>query len=137
MTLFKLSSSLLLLSCAILAQAKVTQQDVSGLANIWVLNSSDWRTASPKQKVGCLDNNGRFTNSTDDDCGVFTKLVDYPYTISSKTGNCTFTDENTERNTDSHYGQNDHAWSCNASYIANVYDGLYTIVSRPPSSSPF
>jgi hypothetical protein len=125
--------------------AQVTQDDLLGPGEIWVLDSDDWRTANPSQKVGCLSNSGRFINPKDKndatdlasseqdkgskECGVFEKLTEYPYTISSREGNCTFNDQSTERNTDSHYGKNDHAWSCNPKYVADVYDGLYTVVS--------
>lgn len=135
---FNTLTSLLLLSSALIAHAKVTQQDFTGIGNIFVLNSSDWRTASPDQKVGCLDNNGRFIkDESKSDCGTFTRLDDYPYTLSSTKGNCTFNDENTEKNTDSYYGKRDHAWTCNATYKAVIYDELYTIVRQFPISSSF
>lgn len=128
-----LTSSLLLLtslSSIPLAQGAVTQYDITGLGQIWVLESDDWRTGNPNQKVGCLSDSGRFINPEDDsECGTFRKLTDYPYTMHSKEGNCTFYDETKERNTDSIYGSQDHAWSCDASLYADVYDGLYTIVS--------
>ncbi|KAF2471171.1 uncharacterized protein BDR25DRAFT_223245 [Lindgomyces ingoldianus] len=129
MTLFKfLISSIAISSRAILAQAKVTQDDFTGIGHILVLNSSDYRTASPKQIVGCLDDSGQIMQEKSlDDCGTFARLNEYPYTLSSKAGNCSFNDKNTAANTDSYYGKNDHAWSCNATYIANIYDELYTI----------
>ncbi|KAF2878470.1 hypothetical protein BDV95DRAFT_479776 [Massariosphaeria phaeospora] len=125
--------SLVLFSSALLSQAQeITQQDFSGSGHIHVLNSSDWRTGNPNQKVGCLDNDGRFVadNSTSN-CGVFTRLSVYPYSMSTKKGNCTFQDENTVTNTDSYYGKNDHAWTCNSTYVANINDDLYTIDGFP------
>jgi len=133
MTRLSLFTSSLLFSSILplLAHAgPVTQDDITGPGEIWVLEASDWQTASPKQKVGCLTDSGRFISSNHEGkskCGVFEMLTDYPYTFSSKAGNCSFNDEKTERNTDSVYGKWDHAWSCNAWYEGDVYDGLYTI----------
>jgi hypothetical protein len=56
-------------------------------------------------------------------------LNTYPYTLSTKEGNCTFVDQSQEKNTDSHYGANDHAFNCNPTYESVIYDQLYTIVS--------
>ncbi|KAF2651673.1 hypothetical protein K491DRAFT_770421 [Lophiostoma macrostomum CBS 122681] len=121
-----------LLSSALCARAAVTQADFTGVGNIFVLNSSDWRTATPDSTVGCLDDNGWFINYEDKkECGTFSRLDNYPYTLSSKSGNCTFTNQHTPANTDSHYGQSDHAWSCTSSYTADVYDELYTIDGFP------
>ena len=132
MSFFNFFTGVFLLSSSILVQAGVTQKDFSGVGHIFVLNSSDWKTASPEQKVGCLDNDGRFINEKSlEECGTYYRLNDYPYTLSSKEGNCTFDDENTVANTDSYYGKRDHAWTCNATYTAVIYDELYTIVSRP------
>lgn len=110
----------------------VTQDDITGPGEIWVVESSDWQTANANQKVGCLTDTGRFISSDhtgESKCGVFEMLTDYPYTFSSKAGNCSFNDAKTETNKDSVYGKYDHAWSCNAWYAGDVYDGLYTIVS--------
>jgi hypothetical protein len=117
------------------ANASITQKDFTGIGNIFVLNSTDWRTASPTaDKVGCLSENGKFIASKDKAaCGTFTRLNTFPYTLSSKKGNCTFNDESQERNTDSMYGKSDHAWNCNATYVSSIYDQLYTIVSQPVS----
>jgi hypothetical protein len=129
MSLLHFCTSLFILTTALLARAGVTQQDFTGVGHIFVLNSSDWRTANPEQKVGCLDNSGRFMAAKSEaDCGTFVRLDDYPWTLSSKEGNCTFNDESTEKNTDSYYGKNDHAWTCNTSYTAGIYDELYTVV---------
>lgn len=121
-----------LLSSALLARAGgIAQKDFSGIGNIFVLNSSDWPSATPDQKVGCLDDNGKFINPDDEeDCGVFTRLANYPYTLSTKKGNCTFDDATQEKNTDSWYGKSDNAWNCNGTHKAVIYDELYTIVSR-------
>ncbi|KAF2744324.1 hypothetical protein M011DRAFT_408727 [Sporormia fimetaria CBS 119925] len=118
----------LALSSPIVAQATVTQASLSGLGQIWVLESDDWRTGNPSQRVGCLTNKGRFVNTENEkECGVFEKLTDYPYTIESTEGNCTFNDEKSERNRDSYYGKMDHAWTCHLGVVADVYDGLYTV----------
>ncbi|KAF2183878.1 hypothetical protein K469DRAFT_689629 [Zopfia rhizophila CBS 207.26] len=119
---------LVLSAFVVLAQAKITQDDFTGVGHILVLNSSNWKTAKPEQKVGCLDNDGRVIKEKSlDECGTFVRLNDYPYTLSSKEGNCTFSDERTVPNTDSYYGKRDHAWTCNATYSAIIYDELYTI----------
>lgn len=113
------------------ADASITQSDFTGIGNIFVLNSSDWRSASPStDEVGCLSEDGKFVASNDRAaCGIFSRKSTFPYTLSTKKGNCTFNDESQERNTDSMYGKSDHAWNCNATYESNIYDQLYTIVS--------
>ena len=109
------------------------QKDFTGIGNIFVLNSSDWRTAHPSDKVGCLNGRGFFINpKSEKECGVFSRLATYPYTLSSQDGNCTFSDETRERNTDSWYGKSDTAWSCLKPFEAVIYDELYTIVRHPP-----
>ena len=132
-----LLTTLLLLSTPLLSTAQVTQNDFTGIGQILVLNSSDWRKVDPaKDKVGCLADNGGFINPKDTkECGIFTPLKVYPYTLSSRAGNCTFEDQSTERNTDSIYGTMDHAWSCKAGYVAEVYDGFYTLVRSTAFSS--
>lgn len=108
------------------------QKDFTGIGNIFVLDSSDWRTASPSDKVGCLDSQGSFINpKSDKECGVFSRLAQYPYTLSSHDGNCTFNDETQPRNVDSHYGKQDNAWNCLAPFAAQIYDELYTINGFP------
>ncbi|OAL55266.1 hypothetical protein IQ07DRAFT_594992 [Pyrenochaeta sp. DS3sAY3a] len=115
-----------------LAHAGIQQKDFTGLGRIYVLQSEDWRTATPEQKLGCLSTQGRFIkDSSPEDCGVFARLEDYPYTLSTKAGNCTFDDETQERNTDSVYGQQDNAWSCKQGYKSEIYDELYTITGFP------
>ncbi|KAF1844865.1 uncharacterized protein K460DRAFT_99827 [Cucurbitaria berberidis CBS 394.84] len=128
-----LTSLLVLLSFArSFAHAGVLQGDFTGIGHIYVLKSSDWRTASPKSKVGCLDNHGKFVkDDKKDDCGVFSRLNEFPYTLSSKVGNCTFDDETQEKNSDSHYGQMDYAWNCNKGHKSDIYDELYTIDGFP------
>jgi hypothetical protein len=123
---------LLLLTSALLVHASVNQGDFIGRGHIAVLQSEDWRTATPKMKVGCLNNRGRLIalNSTQE-CGTFSRLNDYPWTLSTKHGNCTFDDPSMERNMDSQYGRSDFAWNCNKTHQAEIYDELYTIVSHP------
>jgi hypothetical protein len=116
--------------------AQITQKNFTGIGNIHVLNSSDWRTASPDLKVGCLDDKGKFISpKSDEDCGVFSRLDDYPYTLSSKHGNCTFNDETQEKNSDSYYGSNDRAWNCLKPFAVGIYDELYTVVSNASLSN--
>ncbi|KAJ4357082.1 hypothetical protein N0V95_002820 [Ascochyta clinopodiicola] len=118
---------------ALTANAAITQANFTGIGNIYVLKSEDWRTASPtKDQIGCLSDNGKLVVATSKAaCGTFTRLDDYPYTLSTKKGNCTFNDESQERNTDSIYGGSDHAWNCNATISSDIYDDLYTIDGFP------
>lgn len=127
-----LSSILAILVLALSADAGITQKDFTGIGNIHVLNSSDWRTASPTaDKIGCLSEDGKLIATNDKKaCGTFTRLDVFPHTLSTTKGNCTFNDASQERNTDSQYGQLDHAWNCNATYVSDIYDQLYTIVSK-------
>lgn len=91
--------------------AGVTQDDFSGIGNVLVLNSSDWRTLTPKDQVGCLDVYGKLISPDDttQDCGVFSRMQDYLYALSSNKGNCTFNDALQETNSDSYCGKSDHA----------------------------
>lgn len=119
---------------ALCAHASIMQKDYTGSGNIFVLNSSDWRTASPtNDRVGCLNEHGKLIPARPKSaCGTFTRSDAFPYTLSTKKGNCTFNDESQERNTDSKYGAGDFAWNCNATYVSSIYDQLYTIVSTTP-----
>ena len=112
------------------ACAQDVQKEFTGIGNIFVLNSSDWRVADPvADKVGCLDNKGSFISpKSDADCAVFSRLAAYPYTLSTQDGNCTFQDETQERNTDSIYGKQDHSWNCLTPFQSQIYDELYTVV---------
>ncbi|KAF2128873.1 hypothetical protein P153DRAFT_292137 [Dothidotthia symphoricarpi CBS 119687] len=115
-------------SLALVAHAAITQADFTGIGHIQVLASDDWSTATPNDTVGCLDTYGKFIASNNtDDCGVFSRLDTYPYTLSTAAGNCTFNDESQETNDDSYYGKTDHAWNCNETYESVIYDELYTI----------
>jgi hypothetical protein len=124
----RLFSSLLILASALAAHAGISQIDFTGTGRIYVLESDNWTNATPKQKVGCLDNHGRFVSESPHSCGTFERLNDYPYTLSSKHGNCTFEDPTQEHNTDSVYGHMDNAWSCKEDVKTEIYDELYTIV---------
>lgn len=130
--MFKLLAPLTLLALALGAQAGITQKDFTGIGRIAVIASSDWATANPKSKVGCLSTRGRLvTEDSREGCGVFSRLDDYPYTLSTKAGNCSFSDESQEKNTDSYYGKSDLAWSCVKGYKTEIYDELYTIDGFP------
>lgn len=126
-----LISALAFFMLAFNANAGITQKDFTGIGNIHVLNSSDWRTASPTaDKIGCLNERGKLISAKNQAaCGIFSRSDVFPYTLSTRKGNCTFDDASQERNTDSKYGASDHAWNCNATYEATIYDQLYTIVS--------
>jgi hypothetical protein len=131
----RLFSTLLVLTSALLAHAGIQASDFTGIGHIHVLKSDDWSTATPDAKVGCLNDHGQFVSSNSAECGTFSKLGVYPYTLSTKHGNCTFRDETQERNTDSHYGANDYAWHCEDDLKTDIYDQLYTVVSLSHSHS--
>ncbi|KAL1602424.1 hypothetical protein SLS60_005840 [Paraconiothyrium brasiliense] len=124
-------TSVLAFATAALAQG-ITQANFTGMGTIDVWNSSDWREATTADKVGCLDTHGKFiTPSNDSACAVFTRINTYPYTLSTTSGNCTFSDESQEINSDSIYGKSDHAWNCLKPFTADIYDELYTINGFP------
>jgi hypothetical protein len=124
-------STLLLLSSALLAHAGIQQKDFTGTGHIFVLESEDWSKATPKNTIGCLNDAGKLVHvKTSKGCGIFSRLDDYPWTLSSRKGNCTFDDITQPRNADSIYGRSDYAWSCTIRK-PDIYDQLYTIVCIP------
>lgn len=125
----------LVLASALLAHAGIQQIDFTGVGHIYVLESEDWGSATPKQTVGCLNEDGKFVNDKTSECGTFARQSEYPYTLSSKQGNCTFQDDSQARNTESKYGGLDYAWNCQQEHKAEIYDQLYTIVSLQPCIS--
>lgn len=126
-----LLGTLAVFALALCSHAGITQKDFTGLGNIYVLESENWSTASPTEdRIGCLSEQGKLIPTKGKaPCGVFTRKESYPYTLSTKKGNCTFNDESQERNTDSVYGRMDFALNCNATYESVIYDQFYTIVS--------
>ncbi|KAJ4348777.1 uncharacterized protein N0V89_010155 [Didymosphaeria variabile] len=126
--MLKFTSILALATTATALAQGITQANFTGTGTIHVWNSSDWRDSTPADKVGCLDASGKFINPLNDSaCAVFTRISAYPYTLSAEGGNCTFSDESQEKNTDSIYGKSDHAWNCFKPFTAGIYDELYTI----------
>ncbi|KAL6702873.1 hypothetical protein ACN47E_000835 [Coniothyrium glycines] len=112
--------------------AGILQKDFTGIGHIHVWASADWRTATPDSKVGCLNKHGKFVkDESKDSCAVFERLDQFPYTLSSSIGNCTFDDETQEKNTDSVYGAIDNAWNCKKKWTSTIYDELYTIDGFP------
>lgn len=111
-----------------LAQAGISAIDFQGTARLRVLKSNNWQTASPKQTIGCISDKGTFVANDDKACGVFTRLNSFPYTISSRLGNCTFEDSTQQRNTDSAFGQSDFAYTCSEGHVADIYDQFFTMV---------
>ncbi|KAK3385890.1 hypothetical protein B0H63DRAFT_188924 [Podospora didyma] len=88
---------------------QITARDFSGQGQIHVLNSSSLAYATPLDRIGCLDEHGVVTVR---DCATFTTMDKYPHTISSRVGACTFRDTNAPTNSDSVYGKDSHAWTC-------------------------
>ncbi|KAJ4369658.1 hypothetical protein N0V83_005420 [Neocucurbitaria cava] len=109
-------TTLLTLSSLLLStHAGILQKDFTGTGHIYVLQSSDWPTASPKQKVGCLSDAGRFVkDDSQDACGVFSRLDDFPRRIRIVI-----------------MGKGDNAWSCVQGHQSDIYDELYTIDGFP------
>lgn len=129
--MYKSISTLFILALAKFASAGVKDTDFVGSGKIAVLATENWQYVSPiKDRVGCLNSHGKLIkNDGDEACGVFTRLDNFPYTLSTKEGNCTFEDQSQEKNTDSVYGTLDNAYNCNATYVSDIYDSMYTIVS--------
>ncbi|EAQ90342.1 predicted protein [Chaetomium globosum CBS 148.51] len=97
-----------------------------GRAQIQVLNSTDVRTASLSDRVGCLNARGELTLN---DCAVFTRSETPTHTLFTSAGNCTFQNPNMPRNTDSIYGQNSHAFFCGEADW-DQYDEYYYTIGR-------
>lgn len=130
--LARLRTTVLLLAASMATRAVangIQQSDFSGIGHIYVLKSDNWKSATPESVVGCLDTDGKFVaeKSTSHECADFSRLEDFPWTLSTERGNCTFEDAKQEKNTDSYYGKGDHAWSC-GERVTDIYDELYTIV---------
>ncbi|KAI1370506.1 hypothetical protein F4677DRAFT_350829 [Hypoxylon crocopeplum] len=111
------------LLAAVTAVAAVAQ-DFSGSGQIYVINSTNFDTATPDQAIGCLDATGAFSASN---CATFTKLPNYPQTLISAAGNCSFTDPTQPANTDNKYGSRSYAFHCRPSYSSTISDSLYTV----------
>jgi hypothetical protein len=83
------------------SHASATDEFV-GRAQIQVLNSTDVRTGSIADRVGCLNARGELTLN---DCAVFTRSETSTHTLFTDAGNCTFQNPNMELNKDSIYGR--------------------------------
>lgn len=130
----RLFSTLLILASALAAHAGIQASDFNGVGKIYVLKSDSWNTASPKEKVGCLDDHGKFVHISPA-CGTFSRRPTYPYTLSTVVGNCTFDDDTQARNTDSVYGTLDYAWSCKDDHNSELWDEFYTVVRLSTTES--
>ncbi len=134
---------LLLSLSALISASPVDPSDFSGTGYISIIASNNVSTATPAQKIGCLDTYGKVIVDNGS-CGVFTKLAVYPNTLSTSAGNCTFRDNSQEKNTDSLYGKQDDAWSCGGGETGEVGDAMYTVVcfiipfpTLPPYPLPY
>ncbi|KAL2128459.1 hypothetical protein VTI74DRAFT_9172 [Chaetomium olivicolor] len=100
------------------------ESDFVGRGAIHVLNTTNLTTASPSDRIGCLNAHGMLTAN---DCAVFTRLDDLPHALYSEAGNCSFRNPDMPTNTDSVYGRNTHAWSCGGKREDNVVEYYYTM----------
>lgn len=115
-------------------------EDFIGRGTIHILNSTSLSTASPADRIGCLNEHGMLISfshytttispsSTTNDvnnndssntdknnnankCAIFTRLDSDPHTLSTRKGNCSFQNTNMPTNRDSYYGGDSHAWFC-------------------------
>lgn len=106
------------------ALASAAAPDLTGNGYLYVLNGTAGinQGQTEADRVGCLNVEGFLTL---DDCAVFSDLTTKPQTSA---GPCTFTDESQPVNSDSIYGQQDHAWHCFEGNDGTSY-GFYSIVS--------
>ncbi|KAL1870785.1 hypothetical protein VTK73DRAFT_2509 [Phialemonium thermophilum] len=120
----------LLYLTASFGRAQITEL-FQGRGRIAVLNSSSLTAVSPAtNRIGCLDADGALVSSTKDTidgCATYTRLDEFPYTLSTARGNCSFGDANMQVNTDSAYGARSHAWHCWEGRVGDAGDRLYTI----------
>ncbi len=133
-TLLSALSALLMLTTPSV-HASVTDEFV-GKGYIYVLNHDNLASATPADRIGCLNERGALSVNS---CAVFTRLDAPPYTLSTNAGNCTFDNRNTPANRESIYGENSYAWSCREDNAdAKVQRAnYYTVVSiSAPGSSP-
>ncbi|KAI0386941.1 hypothetical protein F5Y04DRAFT_242660 [Hypomontagnella monticulosa] len=109
--------------CGLLATAAVAQ-DFSGSGEIHLINSTNFDSASLDNRIGCLDARGGFSRSN---CATFTRLDVYPNSLSSRVGNCSFTDASQPANTDNPYGAHSYAFHCRPDFAASISETLYTV----------
>ncbi|OTB00845.1 hypothetical protein M426DRAFT_323958 [Hypoxylon sp. CI-4A] len=110
-------------ACAVFATAAVAQH-LSGSGQIYLLNSTNLGTATMSQIIGCLDATGAFTQLN---CATFNRLSDYPRTLYTSVGNCSFSDASQPANTDNAYGSKSYAWHCRPDYVATIADSAYPV----------
>ncbi|KAF2472618.1 uncharacterized protein BDR25DRAFT_366616 [Lindgomyces ingoldianus] len=114
--------SITLLSVGAMAQPVTYNTDFSGTGNVWVIHNMDIQTASPADKVGCLNKEGRFV-SNNSQCGVFTVTgTGYGWMKSSSGGVCTFNDPTAEE------GRWPRALKCTSQgqYFSDLYSVNFT-----------
>ena len=76
--------------------------------------------------VGCLDSAGQFT-TTAADCALFYSGTAQQW-LATDAGNCSWANSALDFNTDSAYGQLDHAFSCAPDLAAADSDVVYSLV---------
>ncbi|KAK4225841.1 hypothetical protein QBC38DRAFT_420439 [Podospora fimiseda] len=122
-TTFSALFSLLLFLPSLATSNEVTK-DFVGLGQIHVLNSDSFFSASPENRIGCINEQGLLTI---DDCAVFSRLDAPPHTLSSARGDCSFRNTRMPNNKDSWYGKNSYAWSCGRELTDETGESYYTV----------
>ncbi|KXX73256.1 hypothetical protein MMYC01_210228 [Madurella mycetomatis] len=82
--------------------------EFAGRGQILVLNTTNIGSATPNDRIGCLNKHGMLTLS---DCAIFTHSDGIPH-LSTSEGGCSFQNPRMPTNEDSIYGRNTRAWSC-------------------------
>ena len=114
----KLLSSLLLLAGHLsLSLADGGSPLFAGQGYIHVVNATEWSKVDLANRLGCMSETGAFTL---DDCGVFTKSDDNPG-LTSRLGNCSWSDDTQPANVDAVYGQRNYAWVCREGVASWLY----------------
>ncbi|KAK4154787.1 hypothetical protein C8A00DRAFT_42471 [Chaetomidium leptoderma] len=114
-------------ACAATLPAHDVTKDFLGRGQIHLLNSSNFNTACPDDRIGCLNGHGMLTLN---DCAVFNRndaIPSFPTNLGTAAGNCSFRDQDMPRNTDSYYGADSFAWSCGGKNIDGLDEYYYTV----------
>ena len=123
MTLCTMLLTMTLISSLLVSSAAAQAPDLSGKGHIIVLNGTDGiQGQTIADRIGCLDAQGFLTL---DGCAIFEDVTTRPRTSA---GECNFENQDQPLNVDSHYGQGDHAYSCNPGGESQAHP-FYSVVS--------